>query len=195
MIYSPNMLKTFAECERKYYLKYVERVSVPQPPAVFETGKKIHALAHYHLRGDDISKFELAPDEKILWEKLKSNKYFQKTYVNSEYNLSCRVGDFWVGGRLDALVKDDDGYYILDYKTGAVPKKNDFQAPVYMLAAQKIYSPVKFVYIGLKEEVDHIIDCVDEKPVVEICEKIAGAKNYPRREGECKYCEFAKICV
>ncbi len=93
MIYSPGMLKTFVECPRRYFFKYIERLSVPQPQGVFEKGKKIHALAHYFLRGDDVSKMELtlSKDERRLWEMLKSNKYFQKTYVNSEYNLSCRL--------------------------------------------------------------------------------------------------------
>jgi CRISPR/Cas system-associated exonuclease Cas4 (RecB family) len=184
------MLKTFSECPHKYYLRYVERIAVPQKPGIFEKGKELHALAHYYLRGDDISKFEHP-----LWEQLKSNEYFQKNYVASEYNLSCRIGGFWVGGRLDALVRDDTGYYILDYKTGAVPKQNDFQTPVYMLAAQKFYTPVKFVYIGLRENKNVVVENVDETFVVQTCEKIAGAKNFSRCESACRYCEFSKICV
>jgi hypothetical protein len=200
MIYSPNMLKTFAECPKKYYFKYVECISVPQKPGIFEKGKELHALAHYYLRGDDVSKFQHP-----MWEQLRANEYFQKTYVNSEYTLSCRLSCCvsgssqpiypWVGGRLDALVKDDDSYYILDYKTGAVPKQNDFQVPVYMLAAQKIYTPIKFVYIGLKEGINKVIEEYDENIVLETCEKIVNAKSYPCNRDACKYCEFSKICV
>jgi len=156
--FSPNMLKTFEECPKKYYLKYIEKISIPQKASFFEKGKKIHALAHYYLRGDDISKLEfaLSTEEKQLWESLKSNEYFQKKYVNSEYNLSCRIDDFWIGGRLDAVVEDvchsepschpehridlrvsgSLNYYILDYKTGSTPKnpETDFQTIVYLLA-------------------------------------------------------------
>ena len=108
-MFSPNMLKTFQTCPHKYWLKYVEGISVPQKASFFEKGKKIHALANYYLRGDDISKLEktLSSEEQKLWEKLKNNEYFQMSYVNSEYNLSCKVGEYWVGGRLDAVVKNN----------------------------------------------------------------------------------------
>ena len=108
-MFSPNMLKTFQTCPYKYWLKYVEGISVPQKASFFEKGKKIHALANYYLRGDDISKLEktLNNEEQKLWEQLKNNEYFQMSYVNSEYNLSCKVGEYWVGGRLDAVVKNN----------------------------------------------------------------------------------------
>ena len=108
-MFSPNMLKTFQTCPYKYWLKYVEGISVPQKASFFEKGKKIHALANYYLRGDDISKLEktLNSEEQKLWEQLKNNEYFQMSYVNSEYNLSCKVGEYWVGGRLDAVVKNN----------------------------------------------------------------------------------------
>ena len=65
MIYSANMLKTYKTCPLKYKLKYVERFSLPQKFEVFEKGKKIHALAYYYLKGDDITKMEtaLTPEE------------------------------------------------------------------------------------------------------------------------------------
>ena len=135
--FSPNMLKTFEACPKKYYFKYVQKISVPQKSSLFEKGKKVHALANYYLRGDDISKMEkaLGSDEKLTWEILKQNEFFQKSYVNSEYNLSCKVRDYWIGGRLDALMKDENNYYILDYKTGSIPKnpEYDFQTMVYLL--------------------------------------------------------------
>ena len=106
--FSPNMLKTFEVCPKKYYFKYIQKISVPQKSSLFEKGKKVHALANYYLRGDDISKMEKAlKDEELkLWEILKQNEFFQKTYVNSEYNVSCKIGNYWIGGRLDALMKD-----------------------------------------------------------------------------------------
>ena len=66
--FSPNMLKTFEACPKKYYFKYIQKISVPQKSAVFETGKKVHALANYYLRGDDITKMEKAlnSDEKLI---------------------------------------------------------------------------------------------------------------------------------
>ena len=40
--FSPNMLKTFETCPKKFYFKYVQNISVPQPVSFFEKGKKIH---------------------------------------------------------------------------------------------------------------------------------------------------------
>ena len=89
---------------------------MPQPASFFEKGKKIHALANYYLRGADISNMinELDDEEKPVWQKLNENEFFKKTYVNSEYNLPCTIGDSWAGGRVDALMRDGDDYFIPD---------------------------------------------------------------------------------
>lgn len=165
--FSPNMLKTFDECQMKFFFKYVQKLSMPQRSALFEKGKKIHALANYYLNGADIEKMEkvLSADEKIAWDKLKSNKYFDLSVVNTEYNLSCKIGNHWVGGRLDAFMCDDGyrgkdakmqrcaaqenhdlpahgsfNYFILDYKTGNIPPnaEQDFQTIVYLLCADRL---------------------------------------------------------
>jgi CRISPR/Cas system-associated exonuclease Cas4 (RecB family) len=201
------MLKTFEQCQKKYYLKYIERISVPQKAGNFEKGKKIHALAHYYLRGDDTAGLEtaLTEEEYRIWEQLKANEYFQKTYINSEYNLSCKTGDFWVGGRLDALMRGSESYYILDYKTGAIPKnpESDFQTTVYLLAAEKLYTPLQFVYIDLKNNQSRLIEFNNEiksgyeKAIIDICTQITNAKNFEDFEAskKCEFCEFKKICL
>lgn len=211
-MFSPNMLKTFESCPQKYWFKYVQKISVPQKSSMFEKGKKIHALAHYYLRGDDITKLEKAlnSQEKQVWEILKQNKYFQKSYINSEYNLSCKVGDYWVGGRLDALVKDDDSYYILDYKTGQIPKnpEYDFQTAVYLLCVSKKLNPpltlqsegkktnIKFVYIDLKNNQNCVIDFDKdyEKQIIEVCQKIENIEPKAEKSKKCDFCEYRKIC-
>jgi len=104
--FSPNMLKTFDECQMKFFFKYIEKISVPQRAKLFEKGKKVHALANYYLKGSDISKMEkvLNLDERAAWEALKASEYFKLKVVNTEYNLSCKVDKYWIGGRLDALM-------------------------------------------------------------------------------------------
>jgi len=287
-IYSPNMLKTFKSCPKKYYFKYIQQISLPQKTSLFEKGKKVHALANYYLRGDNISKMEkaLTPSETEIWEKLKNNKFFQMDYVNSEYNLSCKIGDFWIGGRLDAVVchqktgepegrkaseyqmqrgmetkmqrpvnndsttrpfnnsTDMDlaalNYYILDYKTGSIPKnpEYDYQTMVYLLclyrktignsedninlmpeASLKNFNmdssnpkycrndnnfkyAVKFVYIDLKNNENHVIDFTPqrfakyEKAVTKICREIENTRfpNEIEHSKMCEFCEYRKIC-
>ena len=176
--YSPNMLKTFKSCPLKYKFKYIDRISLPQKASFFEKGKKVHALANYYLKGDDISKFEptLNENEKIAWNNLKNNEFFSYKYVNSEYNLSCKIGDYWIGGRLDAIVKKhknkSETYYILDYKTGSIPQnpEYDYQTMVYLLclSSAPFITPqdeIKFVYIDLKNNQNCVIDFTQEKKV------------------------------
>lgn len=205
--FSPNMLKTFKDCPQKYYFRYIRQISAPQKSTPFEKGKKIHALANYYLRGDDISKLEktLNADEANVWEQLKNNEYFKLTYVNSEYNLSCKTGNFWVGGRLDALVRNSNNYYILDYKTGSVPKNPefDYQTMVYLLAANKFlkeYDGLTFVYIDLKNNLNHKIEFSKEledkytAEIIKICEEINSTADFSKNNLACKYCEYSKLC-
>lgn len=213
MIYSPNMLKTFEECPQKFFLKYIEHVSLPQRSTIFEKGKKIHALANYYLNGENIEKMEkiLTVDEKIAWEALKSNKYFQLNMFNTEYNLSCKVDKYWIGGRLDALMHNEKDYFILDYKTGQIPPnaEQDFQTIIYLLAADRFlqrqsgYNSLKFVYLGLKENKEKEISLTPElkkqyeEKIVETCKKIDLAvfsNVFAQKKERCKNCEFNKFC-
>ncbi len=213
--YSPNMLKTFKSCPLKYKFKYIDRISLPQKASFFEKGKKVHALANYYLRGDDISKFEptLNENEKIAWNNLKNNEFFNKKYVNSEYNLSCKIGDFWIGGRLDAIVKEKSAiatYYILDYKTGSIPKnpEYDYQTMVYLLCLSSApfinsQDEIKFVYIDLKNNQNCVIAFAQEKKseyekaITTICSNIENIQIPEDIEHQkmCDFCEYKKICI
>jgi CRISPR/Cas system-associated exonuclease Cas4 (RecB family) len=210
------MLKTFKSCPLKYKFKYIDRISLPQKASFFEKGKKVHALANYYLKGDDISKFEptLNENEKIAWNNLKSNEFFSYKYVNSEYNLSCKIGDYWIGGRLDAIVKkhknESETYYILDYKTGSIPKnpEYDYQTMVYLLclSSAPFITPqdeIKFVYIDLKNNQNCVIDFTQEKKVeyekaiTTICSNIENIQIPEDIEHQkmCDFCEYKKICM
>ena len=207
------MLKTFDECQQKFFFKYIEKLSVPQPSAMFEKGKKIHALANYCLKGENIEKMEktLNTDEKIAWEKLKLNKYFKLNVVNTEYNLSCKIGKYWVGGRLDAFMMDEKNYFILDYKTGNIPEnaEQDFQTIVYLLCADKLlnkkggYDLLEFVYLGLKNDVEKEILLTQdlkkqyEDNIKQVCEKIDFALSsnvFAKTCENCERCEYFKLC-
>ncbi len=201
MIYSANMLKTYKTCPLKYKFKYVDKFSMPQQFEIFEKGKKIHALAFYYLRGDDISHFKTAlnPEELKLWEQLRNNEFFNKKYYRAEFDLNCKVDRFWVGGRLDAVVHADKNFYILDYKTGRVPEnpQEDLQTLVYLEAlAQHLegdFEELKFVYIDLKNNRNHIVDynLVHPEIIEHICRQIeSGNFQACNCENVCKNCEY-----
>ena len=113
-IISPNMLKTFELCPKKYFFRYKKSLSMPVNNEIFKTGKNIHALASYYLKKENIDNLEpaLNPKEKEIWNYLKNTKYFSYETVHTEYNLAVKIGKHFFGGRLDALVKDGEKYYI-----------------------------------------------------------------------------------
>lgn len=205
--FSPNMLKTYQTCPKKYFYKFVEQINVPASFLKFEQGKKIHALANYYLQNINISRIEtaLTENEIQLWQALLHNPFFQKTCYKSEYSLSCKVGNYWVGGRLDAVVKDDEKYYILDYKTGAVPKnpEYDYQTMIYLLSLDiqlKNKFPLAFVYIDVKNTKNYVIE-FNEKLKTEYLhqliiagDEITNDTMYKCNPEGCKFCEYSKLC-
>ena len=199
------MLKTYKLCPQKYKFKYEDNFTPPQNSEIFERGKKIHALAHYYLQCFDVKEFEksLSEDEKLLWERLKNNKYFNLKTYGTEYELNCKAGKYWIGGRLDAVVYDDENnYYILDYKTGSVPPEpeNDLQTIVYMcaLAAHlKEFKSIKFVYLDLKNNTEKIVDSSSIKPEIaeNILKQIELKRFIPQKDKKvCENCEYKIFC-
>lgn len=202
--FSPNMLKTYETCPKKFYLRYIKNISMPVNDEIFEFGKNIHAIASYYLRGNNIDKMEtsLTEREKEVWNYLKNIKYFAYDVVETEYTLSVKINNNFFGGRIDALVKNEDIYYILDYKTGAIPQnpKYDFQTIIYMLAVKEFFKTenVRFIYLDLKnkEEVQIILDANLEQEYRKKLLNTVGnmnTENIPSKKQDCK-CEYSLIC-
>lgn len=205
--FSPNMLKTYETCPRKYYYNYVEGINVPRSALPFEKGKKIHALANYFLQGINISRIEtaLTPAETEIWHTLLDNPFYRKDCLKSEFSLTCKAGDYWISGRLDAVVHDYENYFILDYKTGSIPKNPefDFQTMVYLLCLDKYlkeYNSLSFVYINLRDKKNHVIEFNQDlktkylQTIIEACKNICSDNIYNCKPENCKFCEYAKIC-
>ena len=205
--FSPNMLKTYKTCPKKYYFKYIEKINMPQSVSPFEKGKKIHALANYFMQNIKIDRIEttLTPSEKETWLKLQQNEYFQKECYKSEFPIFCKIKEYWIGGRIDGIVHDFDNYYILDYKTGSSPKNSiyDFQTMVYLLCIDKYltkYDNLSFIYINLKDNKNDIIEFNSDlkqtytKLITDNCSIITKDKLYKKNCQSCKLCEYEKIC-
>ncbi|MCR5266109.1 MAG: PD-(D/E)XK nuclease family protein [Cyanobacteria bacterium RUI128] len=206
-IISPHAFKLFAECPAKFYYRYCEQISAVTLDKSFQTGKNIHSMASYFLKGQNIKKFEsaLSDKEKELWSGLKENKYFSYEIVGVEKSISCRTGMFWIGGRLDALVRNGNDYYILDYKTGGVSDDMtyDYQTMVYLTACDMLlddYNSLSFVYLDLKNKKEVVVDYTSDLRV-EYTEKLQKAAeridNFNIETfGKCNFtnCEYLKIC-
>ena len=203
-IFSPNMLKTYELCPRKFYLKYIKNIQMPVNDEIFEFGKNIHALASYYLRGENLDNMEhsLTAKEREVWNYLKQIKYFEYELINTEYNLSVKVGSNFFGGRLDALFKNNETYYILDYKTGSAPKgaRYDFQTIIYILAVKEFFNTnnIVFTYIDLRNREEVVIKFSPEleeeykNKLISTAEKI-NHEEIPARKQDCK-CEYSLVC-
>lgn len=205
--FSPNMIKTYQTCPRKYYFQYVENINMPKSALPFEKGKKIHALANYCLQKIKIDRIEMSLNdtERKVWQLLKQNPYYNMDYIKSEFTLSFRLSNYWLGGRLDALMHCEEDYYILDYKTGSIPKNPEFdpQTMIYLLCADKYlknYNTLSFVYIDLKNKQNYVIKFNTdlklryEQKLYKICDQITSDNMFKCNNDGCKYCEFNKIC-
>ena len=202
---SPYMLKTYESCPKKFEFQYVKNISMPTDDDLFSVGKNIHALASYYLKKQDISKMEASLDDKeqVMWKYLKNLEYFDYTVIDTEYSLSTKIKSIFFGGRLDALVKKDDIFYILDYKTGSVPQnpKYDYQTIIYLLCVSKFFKQknISFVYIDLKNNQNHMINYDEElekeytQKITNICERIIKTQTFNNIQ-KCKFCEYRKIC-
>ena len=202
--FSPNMLKTYELCPKKFYLKYIKGINMPVNDDLFEFGKNIHALASYYLRKENIENMEasLKQTQKLVWEYLKSIKYFGYEVINTEYNLAVKIGKHFFGGRLDALVKNDDTYYILDYKTGSAPKnaKYDFQTMIYILAVKEFFKTdkVTFIYIDLKNrdevkiEYSNTLETEYKDKLLKTVDNIEKEEE-PTKKKDCN-CEYSLVC-
>ncbi len=208
---SPNMLKTFNECPRKFDFRYLQDIQMPVNDEIFEFGKNIHALASYYLRKENIDKMEksLSQKEFEVWTYLKSCKYFGYEVINTEYNLALRIGKHFFGGRLDALVKNGDKYYILDYKTGSAPKnaKYDYQTIIYLLCVHAFFktNDIDFVYIDLKHKEEVTVTFSEDleneykKRLLELSDKIDNYSSVQKKQecikaGNSCTCEYSVIC-
>ena len=191
----------------KFFLRYIEQIPSPTLDINFSMGKNIHALASYFLKRLNIEKFEkaLSGKEVEYWNFLKGCRYFNLELMGIEKSVSMRLDKYWIGGRMDAIVKENNDYYILDYKTGGVKDdmKYDPQTMIYLLLCESLYkdyNSINFVYIDVKNKKEVIINLTDElkseyeKRLLEICNKMHNIKPTILKPSQACKCEYSKAC-
>lgn len=191
----------------KFFLRYIEQIPSPTLDINFSIGKNIHALASYFLKSLNIEKFEkaLSGKEVEYWNFLKGCRYFNLELMGIEKSVSMRLDKYWIGGRMDAIVKENNDYYILDYKTGGVKDdmKYDPQTMIYLLLCESLYkdyNSINFVYIDVKNKKEVIINLTDElkseyeKRLLEICNKMHNIKPTILKPSQACKCEYSKAC-
>ena len=113
--------------------------------------------------------------------------------------------DIKVLGRIDRVDEDEQGYHVIDYKTGKFDQEdlNDFQLIIYaLIMSANIKKPIyKASYLYLANNQWHSIDVSDDMykqsvaKVKKEVEKIKNEKKFkPKINKYCKTCDFLEIC-
>lgn len=176
-----SMLKTFRRCPKQADYKYAQRLKPKSVSKPLKRGTWMHALLEAHHSGQDWKevhrqfsvKFgELFDEEKDKLGDLPSElaglmRSYTWHYANASNWIVHEVemvveATFPDGsryrGKVDALVEDDYGLWIVDHKThkrlpGIVQQLRDAQSALYLWAADKMKIPVSgFIWNYVKTE-------------------------------------------
>ena len=148
--WSASRLKTYLECKRKYYYRYIQKIQAKEDDELNE-GSFLHTvLERIHERNDHYTssnELELAIHKqidallpfddaktayrKLLWkEKLKGYietqiEHFQADWrvIHREKEFSTQIGGLNFKGRIDRIDQNTTDTLVLDYKSGNVDKE------------------------------------------------------------------------
>lgn len=231
-------IESFRRCPLQYKYRYVIKIPVPTS-AVLGFGDIIHkSMQEFYqrvIKGEHLTKETLLSIYENKWKSngfmskayeadMKKhgeellNQYFEKGYDSKTKTIAVEQGfkikiskDITLGGRIDRVDRKPDGILeIIDYKTGAAPKKRDvsedFQLSLYALAAtdkglfgeKPEHIIVSFYFfegqermsgIRSKEQLEKVKD-----EIITTAEEIGTSVFHPTPGMYCAFCEFRLIC-
>ena len=149
--WSASRLKTYLECKRKYYYRYIRKIKAKEEEELNE-GRFLHSLlehlfkeqAQYDSAEEMTKKLNLLMDEllpeksakslyrKMLWqEKLKGFIHSQIVHFKQGWSVAERekeftaeIGGLKFKGRIDRIDQTDTHTLVIDYKSGSISEAN-----------------------------------------------------------------------
>ena len=149
--WSASRLKTYLDCKRKYYYRYIQKIQAKQDDEPNE-GLFLHLLLDhlykennsYESKEEMQKKIDILLDEllafddakiayqKLLWkEKLKGFvdsqiEHFKADWkvVEREEEFSTEIGGLRFKGRIDRIDQNDTDTLVIDYKSGSIVEAN-----------------------------------------------------------------------
>ncbi len=123
-----------------------------------------------------------------------------------ELPFNLKIGDYILFGVIDRIDELKDGVEIIDYKTGQLKDKLDFenkeQLLIYQIAAQEVLKikPKELSYyylddnkktsfLGTEKEIT-----TQKEKIIEEIEKIKNSEFNATPGWQCQYCDFRDIC-
>ena len=151
IVWSASRLKTYLECKRKYYYRYIQKIQAKKEEELNE-GAFLHLLLDHLYREKDsyASKEEMQKNidmlldtllpfddakiayKKLLWkEKLKGFvssqiEHFKGDWkvIERELEVQGEIGGLRFKGRIDRIDQDATHTLVLDYKSGQIKEAN-----------------------------------------------------------------------
>lgn len=235
---SPVKFKTFLDCKRKYYLRYIQKLEDFKIPSDQMDERKTGILLHEGLfllyknyssfknEEDLLEKlrqilYGLTKDEDILklsidlWIK-KLHNFAKKEIQRQKEGFEIKFleeerknvyDNFIFYGKVDRIDERDGKFYIIDYKSGKIPKisKNslqkdtNFQLQIYYRIFEKYFPIEELYYYDIESGTLVKEDFFDEKLQL-FDEKLKLLKekeiNFSKTDdmAKCRYCPYAIIC-
>ena len=152
IVWSASRLKTYLDCQRKYYYRYIQKIKPQKEEAELNEGSFLHSLldhlhrenSSYQSKEDMQKQIDILLDtllpfdsskldyQKLLWrEKLKGYidtqiDHFAQGYkvVEREIEFQGEIGGLKFKGRIDRIDQTHTETLIIDYKTGSTAEAN-----------------------------------------------------------------------
>ncbi len=155
---------------------------------------------------------KLAEDTLFNYLSIEKKKSF-KRILKTEFPIECRVNNCIISGRIDRIDEEENGFSIIDYKTGKsdfgfrslinqIKETTHLQIPFYCsiirkkLLLKKVYiywlrkeKRVELDIESIKEEINSI-----ENNIESIIERIQNGNFQKKKGSQCYNCDFKDFC-
>lgn len=210
--------KTIHSTLQKFYQQIINNSELGQGD-LFSKNKKVKTVSEKELlkfyEDSWIDDWYESAEQKDKYYKdgIKQLKEYYKSFKNKfplplflEKGFTIKVGDYSLRGVLDRVDADDNGWEIIDYKTGNPKDKLTFddkkQLLIYQIAAQEVFkqsvSNLTFYYLTNNQPVSFVgsdKDIAKVKDWMEDTIKNIISHDFTATPGHvCSNCDFKSIC-
>lgn len=159
-VYSPDQLKNFTRCQKKFFYQSIQRLNWPSDQRNFELGQSVHKLMEYQARGLNCEALlaGASPDIADAFQQLIQHPASQWPVVANEWGFlipfQLQSNTHWMQGRIDRVAFDisTQTLWVIDWKTGtAIPKEppNDWQTVIYLYAVVEAYPDLRASFLDM----------------------------------------------
>ena len=143
LLLSQHKLNTFLTCQRRFHLRFRQRLSWPNRPLadhwaeVRERGEQFHRLLERHfLKLPVVAEAIDDVEVRRWWSLFQSNVKLPDGKAYPERGLTVPIGGHVLNGRFDLLILSPDSAHIFDWKTGRphseAELRHDWQTRLYL---------------------------------------------------------------